>query len=293
MTDSRCGISVDIGTTNITLHLTDLETSNLIQETSFQNPQRAYGEEIISRIDFARVPENATVLTNLVRQSVDDGVSGLLQESGCDREDVDSIVIVGNTVMHHLFFGLDTASLLIPPYRAEYKDSILIPTTEVGLFLHDDARCYSPPLVESFIGADAVAMMLASGFTQTESGLVSIDVGTNTEIAAVNNGEVWIASAASGPAFEGMSIECGTAGDVGAVSKVRIDSNDYRPIYETIGGQKATGICGTGVISCIASMLDTGVLHPLGSFNRKMSSPWLVTDETIAHYILVSACICL
>jgi len=286
MTDSRCGISVDIGTTNITLHLTELETNELIQEVSFRNPQRDFGEEIISRIDFARSPENAAVLTKLVRESVNEEISKLLQDSSCD---VESVVVVGNTVMHHLFFGLDTNSLLKPPYKAEHKKSILKPAPDVGLSFNSSTLCYSPPLVESFIGADAVSMMLASGFIERESGLVSIDVGTNTEIAAINQGEVWIASAASGPAFEGMSIECGTAGDAGAINKVQIDPNDLHPHYETIGGGKAAGICGTGVISCIASMLETGVLLPRGSFNRSLKSPWLVTDETIAHFILVSA----
>jgi uncharacterized 2Fe-2S/4Fe-4S cluster protein (DUF4445 family) len=287
MTKSRrCGISVDIGTTNITLHLTNLDSGALIKETTFRNPQSDYGDEIISRIDFARSPDNAKLLTTIVRQSISDGIAKLLQDSIFYEDTIDSVVVVGNTVMHHLYFGLSTSSLLKPPYRAEYKDSIATISSKVGLTLKNNPFCYSPPLVESFIGADAVAMMLLSGFLETESGLVSIDVGTNTEIAAIKDGNIWIASAASGPAFEGMSIECGTTGDEGAISKVCIDPFDFHPRYVTIGNRKAKGICGSGAVSAIASMLETGILLPRGSFDRSQNNPWLVTDEEITHYIL-------
>ncbi|MFX1560690.1 MAG: ASKHA domain-containing protein [Promethearchaeota archaeon] len=285
----RYGISVDIGTTNITFHLYNLSADLLVKETTVTNPQREYGEEIISRIDFARKPENASKLTEIVRDCVKNGVENILEESKCNRKGVDSVVVVGNTVMHHLFFGLSTNSLLKPPYRAQDKSSILIKSTEVGLNLHEGTLCYSPPVIESFIGADAVAMMLASGFLDSDCNLVSIDVGTNTEIAVLHEGEVWIASAASGPAFEGMSIECGTPGYVGAISRVVINPDDYRPQCEIIGGGKPIGICGTGVISTIASMLDTGILFARGSFNRSRVTPWLVTDAAIIHYVLATS----
>jgi uncharacterized 2Fe-2S/4Fe-4S cluster protein (DUF4445 family) len=285
----RLGVSVDIGTTNITIHLTNLTDNSLIKEITVTNPQRQYGEEIISRIDFARDSENASVLTRIVRESINDGISRILKESECSHDSVDSVVVVGNTVMHHLFFGLSTDSLLKPPYTTEQKNSILVKSAEIGLDLHDDTTCYSPALVESFVGADAVAMMIASGFVDSDTSLVSIDVGTNTEIAALNEGEIWVASAASGPAFEGMSIECGTPGDEGAISRVLIDPRDFRPEYEVIGGVKPTGICGTGVISAIAGMLDTGILFSRGSFNRSRQTPWLVTDTSIIHYIIASA----
>jgi uncharacterized 2Fe-2S/4Fe-4S cluster protein (DUF4445 family) len=290
MVDSgRLGVSVDIGTTNITIHLTNLADASLIKEISVHNPQRPYGEEIISRIDFARKAENASILTGLVRECVNDGITRILKKAKCNKEEIDSIVVVGNTVMHHLFFGLSTESLLKPPYRAKHKNSILVDSVEVGIDLHKDTICYSPPLIESFVGADAVAMMLASGFVESDTSIVSIDVGTNTEIAALNEGEIWIASAASGPAFEGMSIECGTPGDDGAISRVLIDPRDFRPEYEVIGGGKPTGICGTGVISAIAGMLDTGILFSRGSFNRSRKTPWLVTDSSIIHYIIAPA----
>ncbi|MHA3963771.1 MAG: ASKHA domain-containing protein [Candidatus Thorarchaeota archaeon SMTZ1-45] len=285
----RYGISVDIGTTNITIHLSSLDYDRLLNEVTVTNPQRDYGEDIISRIDFARKLENASLLAEIVRERVNEGISQILQSANCDPKSIDSVVIVGNTVMHHLFFGLSTNSLLKPPYNAEHKNSILIKSSDVGLELHDNTLCYSPPIIESFVGNDAVAMMIASGFIDSDSSLVSIDVGTNTEIAVLNNGKIWIASAASGPAFEGMSIECGMPGEIGAICKVKIDPITFQPHYDVIGGGKPSGICGTGVVSAIATMLDTGILFARGSFNRSRNTPWLVTSGTIIHYILAKA----
>ncbi len=283
------GVSIDIGTTNITIHLINLEEDRFVHEITVTNPQRKYGEEIISRIDFARKPENAALLTHIVRTSVDNGISRILQEANYNRNKVDSIVVVGNTVMHHLFFGLSTDSLLKPPYTAEHKEAIFTEPSRVGLSLQNASICYSPPVIESFVGTDAVAMMLASGFIESDAPQISIDVGTNTEIAALNKGDIWIASAASGPAFEGMSIECGTPGETGAIRRVKIDPTDLRPHLEIIGAGRPTGICGTGVISAIASMLDVGLLYSRGSFNRGRKSPWLASNVAIIHYILAKA----
>ncbi len=282
------GISVDIGTTNITLHLINIESSHILRELVIPNPQREFGEEIVSRMDFARDRENALKLTSSVRQTISIAIRKMLDEVNLITSSVVSVVIVGNTTMHHLFFDLRTDSLLRPPYEAEHKDAILINASDVDLPFATETSCYSPPIIESYVGTDAIAMMIASGFHDSESNLLSIDVGTNTEIAIMTKGNIWVASAASGPAFEGMSIQCGMPGDSGAIHSVKIDRTDLQPNYEVIGGGKPSGICGTGVVSTIASMLDVGILHPRGSFNRSITSPWLVLDSPIVHYIITT-----
>ncbi len=283
------GISVDIGTTNITLHLINIESSLILRELVVPNPQREFGEEIVSRMDFARNRENALKLTSSVRQAISKAIRKMLDDGNWTTSSVESVVIVGNTTMHHLFFDLQTDSLLRPPYEAEHKDQILILASDVDLPFASETNCYSPPIIESYVGTDAIAMMIASGFHDSERNLVSIDVGTNTEIAIMTNGKIWVASAASGPAFEGMSIQCGMPGDSGAIHSVKIDEPDLQPQNEVIGGGKPSGICGTGIVSAIASMLDTGIPHPRGSFNRSISSPWLVLDSPIVHYVLTMA----
>jgi len=152
-----------------------------------------------------------------------------------------------------------------------------------------EVECYSPPIVESFIGADAPAVMLASGFLEPKTNHISVDVGTNTEIAIKSSQGIWIASAASGPAFEGMSIECGMPGDCGAISDVEIDERTLRPKIEVVGGGKPRGVCGTGSVSALAAMLERNIILSRGSFNRelrKLNSRWLSLDSNIVYYIL-------
>ncbi|MFW9927321.1 MAG: ASKHA domain-containing protein, partial [Candidatus Thorarchaeota archaeon] len=190
---------------------------------------------------------------------------------------------------HHLFFDLPTASLLRPPSEAEKKSAINGKAIDVELPLCTHTTCYSPPIIESYVGADAVAMMIASGFPHSETNIVSIDVGTNTEIALLSGGKMWVTSAASGPAFEGMSIQCGMSGETGAIDSVEIHDAYSHPKYNVIGGSKPNGLCGTGVVSVISSMLEAHILLPRGSFDRSISSQWLVLDSPISHYIIATA----
>ncbi|MFW9794152.1 MAG: ASKHA domain-containing protein [Candidatus Thorarchaeota archaeon] len=278
------GISVDIGTTNITLHLVDMQSLQVLKEIHITNPQREFGEEIISRMDLAKDHESAQKLTSVVRRSIDNAIQIL---TGDRIGSVTSITIVGNTAMHHLFFDLPTDSLLKPPYEAENKDAILTNAIDVGLQLDAKVSCYSPPIIESYVGSDAIAMMITSGFPDSQENIVSVDVGTNTEIALLVNGNMWVASAASGPAFEGMSIQCGMPGDLGAIYSIEIQGLELQPMYRVIGDGKPSGLCGTGAVSAIAGMLDTGILLPRGSFDRTLTSPLLVLDSHIVHYILV------
>jgi uncharacterized 2Fe-2S/4Fe-4S cluster protein (DUF4445 family) len=269
------GISVDIGTTHLTIRLVRLFDQRLIVEKITTNPQIAFGLDIISRAGFAtKKRENAVTLTAIVRSAVQDEVDALLRQAKITGSSVRQMVIVGNTVMHHLFFDLPLFSLTRAPYVAEEKSVILINASDLGFATLPDTECYSPPLIESFIGADAPAVMLASNFLNAKTGSIAIDVGTNTEIIVRSSKGIWIASAASGPAFEGMSIDCGMLGQNGAISRVEIDHRTLEPKLGVLGAEKPQGICGTGI------------LLPTGSFNRSLTSRWLDFEDPISYYLL-------
>jgi uncharacterized 2Fe-2S/4Fe-4S cluster protein (DUF4445 family) len=285
--NSDFGISVDIGTTHLTIRLVRLIDQHLILEKIIINPQIAFGLDIISRAGYAvKKRENAVTLTTLVRSAVQDEVDALLKQAKISGSSVRQMVIVGNAVMHHLFFDLPLFSLVRAPYVAEKKSVVLTNASDLGFATLPDAECYSPPLIESFIGADAPAVMLASNFLNSKTGSIAIDVGTNTEIIVRSSKGIWIASAASGPAFEGMSIEYGMLGQNGAISRVEIDHRTLKPKLSVLGAEKPQGICGTGAISSLAAMLDAGILLPNGSFNRSLKSRWLNFEDPISHYIL-------
>jgi uncharacterized 2Fe-2S/4Fe-4S cluster protein (DUF4445 family) len=285
--ESNFGISVDIGTTHLTTRLVRLIDRHLILEMITANPQIAFGLDIISRAGYAtKTRENADQLTTIVRSAIQVGIDALLKQAKISGSSVKQMVIVGNTVMHHLFFDLPLSSLIRAPYVAEEKGVILINACDLGFTTIPDAECYSPPLIESFIGADAPAVMLASNFLNTMMGSIAIDIGTNTEIMVRSSRGIWIASAASGPAFEGMSIECGMLGQNGAISRVEIDHKTLKPELSVLGAGKPQGICGTGAISSLAAMLDSRILLPNGSLNRSLKSRWLNLREPLSYYLL-------
>ena len=286
------GLSVDIGTTHVTLHLVGLPDLRVLLEHIIPNPQTRFGADIISRICHSvRKRENARQLTALIRSAIQDGISAMLKQLQLNEADIKQVVVVGNTVMHHLFFDLSVLSLAKAPYTAEAKDPVHMSAIDAGFPLLRDAECYSPPIVESFVGADAPAMMLAAGLLEPGTNRIAMDIGTNTEIVVKSTEGAWIASAASGPAFEAMSMQCGVPGMPGAIKTVQIERDSLVPRFETIGGERPHGLCGTGAVSALAAMLERNIILPRGSFNREISSRWLILDSSTVYYIIAESAI--
>lgn len=283
----KYGITIDIGTTNIIIHLVRCSDNALVNQLLLKNPQVEYGADVISRIRSARKNKDAQrKLVLQIRNSIRKGIAGILEETRIKPITVSDVVIVGNTVMHHFFFDLPTDSLTVAPYTAVEKDSILKSASEVDLDILPNADVYSPPVIESFIGPDAIAVLFASGYLREQTRSMTIDVGTNTEVSVITPEGIWIASAASGPAFEGMAIECGMSGEIGAIESVRINPETYEPSLSIIDNNQSRGICGTGVISLIAALLESGLLLPRGSFNHAIQSQWTSFDSVPAYYIV-------
>jgi uncharacterized 2Fe-2S/4Fe-4S cluster protein (DUF4445 family) len=286
---SKYGVSVDLGTSQITMHLVDIDTRTVVESDTVPNPQMEFGLDVISRIDFYRKGgKNADMITNAARAVVSDAIQRMTTRADVRANTIGIVVIVGNTVMHHLFYGLSTDSLLGPPFKATGKDVVSVSAHDLGLSLGENAICYSPPIVESFVGPDALMLLLVSSALESEGNLVAIDVGTNTEIAVLSQRGLWMASAASGPAFEGMSLACGMPAEPGAISAVQLGS-DYVPSIHVIGGGKARGICGSGAISAMASLLDVGLLNTKGSLRRDVNSEWLAVGPGGPRLILATA----
>lgn len=286
---SENGIAIDIGTTNITIHLVNLDDNSILRELTLRNPQYHYGDDIITRVAYSlRNDFSRRSLIDLVRDAVKSGINSVLQDVSIEPSKITKVAAVGNTVMHHLFFDLPVVSLSKPPYSATNKESIVVDCSDVGLDFLENAQCYSPPIVESFIGSDAIAVLVASGFLDSDEIRLTIDVGTNTEVSLITPLGIWIASGASGPAFEGWATTCGMGGESGAISKVTIDPNTYAPTISVIGDSAPVGICGTGSISVMAALLNSGLLFSRGSFDRNKRTKWLSFDGSIIKYLLAT-----
>jgi uncharacterized 2Fe-2S/4Fe-4S cluster protein (DUF4445 family) len=284
-----CGISVDVGTSQITVHSVSLSECDVAREVIVSNPQNTIGFDIISRVAYAiRNAVNADQITGMVREATSDAILEALESSRFSASSVKEVVIVGNTVMHHLFHGIPVVSLAEAPYTTSQKAAISTTSAKIGLHLEVETPVYSPPIVESFIGPDALMMLVASEAYDAQNRMVAIDVGTNTEIAVCHDEVIWLASAASGPAFEGMSLKCGMPAIEGAIDRVRIGS-ESEPVLTVIGGGRPRGICGSGAISSIAALLDARLLNSRGSLDRKIRSAWVGEQESLLYYILAQA----
>ena len=284
------GATVDIGTSQLTIHLLDLKKRNLLAQCVLRNPQSPFGLDVVSRAKHAVASENdAGKLSELVRSGVIQGLQSAGQIAGVALGDIQSLVVVGNTVMHHLFYNLPVDNLLTPPYGIKTSNALDMHTEDLGISLSDGAMCYSPPLIGSFVGCDAIAVVLAYGLMSSTKTTVVADVGTNTEIMISHKGNLLITSAASGPAFEGMSLDCGMPADEGAISSVQIDITNHRPSLNVIGRGRPMGICGTGAVTALSALLDSGLLNSEGSFARHIESSWLSGRGNVVHYILVQA----
>ncbi|MDF1538945.1 MAG: ASKHA domain-containing protein [Candidatus Thorarchaeota archaeon] len=279
---SGYGVAIDIGTTSVSMSLFDISKKNAkIASLSFENPQIRFGEDVISRIRH-QISDSSekTNLTQLIREAISSNVLTLTSDNSLSPKEIHDVVIVGNTPMHHLFFDLPLNSLLVEPFTSKNIGVLNLDAVDVGLDL-PNASCYSPPLIGSFVGSDALAVILGFGIATDIYPSLALDIGTNSEMIVQHNGKLLVASAASGPAFEGMSLACGMKASEGAIDKVHYDCGSQSLNVETIGNETPLGICGVGAVSALHALLQANLLNEEGSINRLSTSPHLFNRDSI------------
>jgi uncharacterized 2Fe-2S/4Fe-4S cluster protein (DUF4445 family) len=253
------GVAVDLGTTTVVAQALDLRTGQVFGVRTGLNPQCAHGADIMSRVQFAlHSPE----LTSLIRASVGRMVKDVLGR----REDVREVVLVGNTVMHHLFSGLPVASLAAVPFRSQTLQQHDFTPDELRWNLPQDCTVRFVRCVGGFVGSDILAGIAAVGLHRSERLNALIDLGTNGEIVVGDRYGLQCASTAAGPAFEAACISSGMRAATGAIAEVSY--MDRRFECQVIGGGPARGICGSGLVDAAAAALDAGLLLANGAFVR-------------------------
>ncbi|MHC1611608.1 MAG: ASKHA domain-containing protein [Candidatus Methanospirareceae archaeon] len=255
------GIALDIGTTTLAMYLVDLETGAVLSIISRENPQTKYGNNVISRIEFAR--RDQAILEREIRRAVNEMITAMVEP-----DEVYEIVVVGNPVMRDLFFGYSVESLGKSPYEPLSLNPVHKTAKELGLTANPRAKVYGLPLIGGFVGADALALVLATEMYKHEKISMAIDIGTNTEIVLGNRDKLIATSCAAGPAFEGSSIRYGMGGVSGAITEVRIEG-DGRVSYETLGDAPPVGVCGSGLIDTLAELLDKEIIDGRGKFRGR------------------------
>ena len=282
----QLGLAVDLGSTKIAAYLMDLESGETLAARGVMNPQFAYGEDIITRLSFVlEKGGGGRLMQKLVIDELNRLLLELCTEVGTQPDEVVEAVIAGNTAMHHLLLKLPVKQLAYAPYIPAVKGALAIKARDSGLSIAPGAYVHILPNIAGFVGADHVAMLLSTKeIWQKEDLVLAIDIGTNSEVSLIGNGEITSVSCASGPAFEGAEIKDGMRATTGAIERLRI-SNDVID-YLTIDEAKPVGICGSGILDAIAQLHLAGVVDKSG---RMLNNHHRVRDnEGGREFIVVS-----
>lgn len=278
---SLYGLAIDLGSTTIAAHLTDLRDGMVLTSGGIMNPQIRFGEDLMSRVSYAMMnPGGDVAMTEAVRSAMNDLAANLADQAGIAADRIMAVTLVCNPVMHHLFLGLDPVELGQAPFALATGTALHLPAAALELSaLHGAAQVYVLPLIAGHVGADAAAVALAERPDQADDLTLVVDVGTNAEILLGDRRGVLACSSPTGPAFEGAQISSGQRAAPGAIERVEIDPATKIPRFRIIGcdlwsdedgfetaalASGITGICGSGIIEAVAEMRMAGIVDPSG-----------------------------
>lgn len=257
------GLAVDLGTTKVALYLYDLGEGRLLRRRGFPNPQSAYGDDIVTRMEHA-IKGRAGLLRGLAVEALNRNLFQMMEDEGREPEEVFEVVLVGNTAMHHLLLELPVEQLVKSPYLPAVDLPLEVRAKDLGLEANPAAVLHFPPPVAGFVGSDHLAALLASRLVERPGPCLLLDIGTNTEVALQAGGRVISCSCASGPAFEGGGISRGMRAGEGAVEGVILEPATGRVRLSVIGDVRPAGICGSGILSLLAAMAEVGIVDEGG-----------------------------
>jgi len=261
-TSANYGIAFDLGSTTVVGYLMDLVTGRELAVASAMNPQMVYGDDLVSRINFAMTqPKGRDILRKAAVDVINRLIHQAASEAHVDPANIYEATVVGNTCMTHLFLGIDPTSLGLSPYVPVICAAVQESAANLGLDICPRGRVHVLPNVAGFVGSDLVAVLLASLWEDDGRTRLAVDIGTNGEMALRHGGKTYACSAAAGPAFEGARISCGMRGGPGAIDSVQIADEVQ---ITTIDNQRAAGLCGSGLIDAVAAMLDAGLIDETG-----------------------------
>lgn len=256
------GIAVDLGTTTLVAQLVDLETANVLAVSSALNSQARHGADIMSRIEFAVAEHGQSALESLIREQLGAMCRELLEAANTGRRPVRSVTLAGNTVMHHLFCGMDLEPLSAFPFETPSPGLRSFAAGALGWTLPGDPEVCFLPCLGGFVGSDILAGVLATRLDESHGLAALIDLGTNGELVVGTRGGMLCASTAAGPAFEGARISMGMRAATGAIYEVRVEGGGVR--CRTLGGVEPRGLCGSGLVDAVAAGLDLGQIRSNG-----------------------------
>ena len=299
------GLAIDLGSTTIAAHLTDLRNGTVKASAGVMNPQIRFGEDLMSRVSYAMMnPGGDVEMTAAVRAAINDLARSLAADAAIDPTQIVEVVFVCNPVMHHLLLGIDPVELGQAPFALATSNSISLDATDLNLdAMNPAARVFILPCIAGHVGADAAAVALSEQPNLSDDLVLIVDVGTNAELLLGNKSRVLACSSPTGPAFEGAQISSGQRAAPGAIERVEIDPVTKEPRFKVIGSDLwstdpgfdaataasgITGICGSGIIEAVAELRMAGLMDTrglIGSAEQTGTSRSVLTGRTNSYLL--------
>ena len=295
------GAAIDIGSTTLAIYIYDLKNAKLVYESSAMNPQIRFGEDLMSRVSYVMMNKGGDKkLTTAVRTKITE----MLHEA-CEYLEIEwgkllEVVLVGNPIMHHIFFGISPVELGQAPFTLSIRSWLDVDAKDLGFDLYPKTRLSFLPLIAGHVGADTAAAYLSQMETMHSETTLLVDIGTNAEIMLAKGGRVYATSSPTGPAFEGAEISSGVRATYGAIERVRIDKNTLAVRYKVIGcdawsdepdfelvQMKAIGICGSGIIEAIVAFAEAGIIDQGGLFVESIAPELFSKNGNTTRFLLV------
>ncbi len=295
------GGAIDIGSTTLALYVYDLKDGKLVFESSAMNPQIRFGEDLMSRVSYVMMNKGGDEkLTTAVRTKVTE----MLHEA-CEYLEIEwykllEVVLVGNPIMHHIFFGISPVELGQAPFTLTIRGWLAVDAKDWGFDLYPKTRLSFLPLIAGHVGADTAAAYLSQMDTMHSETTLLVDIGTNAEIMLAKGGRVYATSSPTGPAFEGAEISSGVRATYGAIERVRVDKDTLKVRFKVIGcdawsdepdyemlKMHAVGICGSGIIEAIVALAEAGVIDQSGLFVESTAPELFSKKGNTSRFLLV------
>ena len=295
------GAAVDIGSTTVALYLCNLRTGDILAAESEMNPQIVYGEDVMSRIQYAiDQPDGLEKLHKAIISTLNKLLNIAAHESGINTHEILEMVLVGNSTMHHLLLNLHPRDLGLAPFVPAIHKSVDIKARELGLHINPAGNIHVLPTIASFVGADTSGVILAEEPHKQDENWLLIDVGTNAELVLGNRKRLVCTSTPTGPALEGAHVEYGMRAAPGAMERVHIDEVTLEPKYKVIGVEGwntdhaelkglVKGICGSAIIDAVAELFRAGIVDSRGKFNKELSTERVRQGESGWEYVIAWA----
>ena len=266
------GCAIDIGTTTVTMVLTDLESGRILAKGSSGNGQIRYGADVINRIIEQRKSGGRKKLQDaIIKETLSPIIANLCKSANVSARSILRLSVGANTTMNHLFVGVDAQSVRMEPYVPSFFAWEGLLAGDVKLPANPLAPVLIAPNIGSYVGGDITAGTLAAGLWDHDEMSLFIDLGTNGEIVFGNRDFMMSCACSAGPAFEGGDISCGMRATDGAIEACTLDIDTMEPKLSIVGdpGQRPVGICGYGIIDIISELFRCGIINAKGLFIRE------------------------